>query len=87
MKEDNIKVVKATGSPASSGPCTPVHDGQTRAGREQTAAGREQTIAGQADLVKDGIAALPMENEFMYVEVEKMTSILPTMWMGSQRGK
>ncbi|XP_069688441.1 JNK-interacting protein 3 isoform X4 [Periplaneta americana] len=37
-------------------------------------------------VVRDGIAELPKENEVLYEEVEKMSSVLPTMWLGSQNG-
>jgi hypothetical protein len=41
----------------------------------------------QTELVKDGIAAVPIEGDMMMVEVEKMSSVMPTMWMGSQSGR
>ncbi|XP_070554450.1 LOW QUALITY PROTEIN: C-Jun-amino-terminal kinase-interacting protein 4-like [Ptychodera flava] len=46
--------------------------------------GKQRETSG--DLHKDGVSALPTENDFMYVEVEKMSSVLPTMWLGAQNG-
>ncbi|KAF4525460.1 hypothetical protein B566_EDAN004872 [Ephemera danica] len=39
-----------------------------------------------SDLVKDGLAEVPKEPELAREEVEKMSSVLPTMWLGSQNG-
>jgi len=36
--------------------------------------------------VKDGLAEVSKENELAYSEVTKMSSLLPTMWLGSQSG-
>ncbi|XP_077984905.1 C-Jun-amino-terminal kinase-interacting protein 4-like isoform X2 [Glandiceps talaboti] len=47
-------------------------------------AGKPREMSG--DLHKDGISALPTENDFMFDEVEKMSSVLPTMWLGAQNG-
>ncbi|XP_059804158.1 C-Jun-amino-terminal kinase-interacting protein 4-like isoform X1 [Hypanus sabinus] len=40
----------------------------------------------ESDLYKDGVSALPMEQDLMHEEAEKMSSILPTMWLGAQSG-
>ncbi|XP_049784106.1 C-Jun-amino-terminal kinase-interacting protein 4 isoform X5 [Schistocerca cancellata] len=37
-------------------------------------------------VVKDGVSEIPKENEHAYEELEKMSSVLPTMWLGSQHG-
>ncbi|GAB6019442.1 hypothetical protein CHUAL_001023 [Chamberlinius hualienensis] len=39
------------------------------------------------DVVKDGLAEVSKDNELAFEEVEKMSSVLPTMWMGSQKGR
>lgn len=40
----------------------------------------------ESDLYKDGVSALPMEQDLMREEAEKMSSVLPTMWLGAQSG-
>ncbi|XP_064636506.1 C-Jun-amino-terminal kinase-interacting protein 4-like isoform X7 [Lineus longissimus] len=81
VTEDKVKatVVRAKGSPASSGAGTP--PGAPSSSDKRLLKEQEQT-----DLLKDGIAAVPMEGDMMMVEVEKMSSVMPTMWMGSQSG-
>lgn len=39
------------------------------------------------DVVKDGVSEVSKDNELALEEIEKMSSVLPTMWMGSQRGR
>jgi len=36
--------------------------------------------------VKDGVSEVSRQNEIAFAEVEKMSSVLPTMWLGSQSG-
>lgn len=38
------------------------------------------------ELVKDGVSEVSRENQLAYNQIEKMSSILPTMWMSSQNG-
>nr|CAD7430872.1 unnamed protein product [Timema monikensis] len=38
-------------------------------------------------VVKDGLSQVPKENDVAYEEMEKMSSVLATMWLGSQSGK
>ncbi|KAG9350262.1 hypothetical protein JZ751_026616 [Albula glossodonta] len=40
----------------------------------------------ESDLVKDGVASLPDEQDLMREEAQKMSSVLPTMWLGAQNG-
>eukprot|EP00062_Callorhinchus_milii_P022838 gi/632981041/ref/XP_007907372.1/ PREDICTED: C-Jun-amino-terminal kinase-interacting protein 4 isoform X5 [Callorhinchus milii] len=40
----------------------------------------------ESDLYKDGVSALPLEQDLMREEAEKMSSVLPTMWLGAQSG-
>ncbi|RZF40125.1 hypothetical protein LSTR_LSTR011253 [Laodelphax striatellus] len=37
-------------------------------------------------ILKDGVTPAPTENELAYEELEKMSSVLPTVWLGSQNG-
>ncbi|XP_072568414.1 C-Jun-amino-terminal kinase-interacting protein 4 isoform X13 [Paramormyrops kingsleyae] len=39
-----------------------------------------------SDLLKDGVATLPDEQDLMREEAQKMSSVLPTMWLGAQNG-
>ncbi|XP_055893342.1 C-Jun-amino-terminal kinase-interacting protein 3-like isoform X3 [Biomphalaria glabrata] len=67
------QVFRAKGSPASSGSGTPTHSARLR-------------VSGSAtDLITDGRASPTSENEWQ-TEAEKMSSVLPTMWMGTQSG-
>ncbi|KAF4085301.1 hypothetical protein AMELA_G00115500 [Ameiurus melas] len=40
----------------------------------------------ECDLVKDGVSLIPDEQDLMRVEANKMSSVLPTMWLGAQNG-
>lgn len=42
--------------------------------------------SSEPDMFKDGIAALPDEQDLSREEAQKMSSILPTMWLGAQNG-
>ena len=77
--EENIKVVKATGSPASSGTSTPTHTA--------SAASEKRLLKEPTSLVKDGLSSITTDSEMISGEVEKASSILPTMWLGSQSGR
>ncbi|KAK3757539.1 hypothetical protein RRG08_032707 [Elysia crispata] len=68
------QVFKAKGSPADSNPGTPT--------RSQRLGVSELT----AELVSDGQTTPSLENEIQSEEAEKLSSVLPTMWMGSQSG-
>ncbi|XP_065348363.1 JNK-interacting protein 3 isoform X5 [Cloeon dipterum] len=37
-------------------------------------------------IIKDGLSEVSKANEHAYQQVEKMSSVLPTMWLGSQNG-
>ncbi|XP_071949714.1 C-Jun-amino-terminal kinase-interacting protein 4-like isoform X3 [Antedon mediterranea] len=54
----------------------------------QSEAAKRARSASQdaSDLLKDGLSVVQMENDFMYVEAEKMSSVKPTMWLGGQNG-
>jgi len=36
--------------------------------------------------VKDGLSEVSKDNEYAYSEVDRLSSVLPTMWLGSQSG-
>ncbi|KAI4904753.1 hypothetical protein NFI96_025112 [Prochilodus magdalenae] len=40
----------------------------------------------ECDLVKDGVSLAPEEQDLMREEANKMSSVLPTMWLGAQNG-
>merc|ERR1719500_2136749 len=82
----------ATGADAIEQPPSLVSE--TEEGKEEQAA----TTSEEADAVhrrllkepaaniKDGLTEPSKENEIAYSEMEKMSSVLPTMWLGSQSG-
>ena len=76
-EEHAAKVMKATGSPSRSGSSTP----------SSTPKHEKKMLRTPNELIKDGISAVPTDNDFMYVEVEKASSVLATMWLGSQSGR
>lgn len=39
------------------------------------------------EIIKDGISELSKDNPLAYEHIEKMSSVLPTMWMGAQNGR
>lgn len=45
-------------------------------------------IIRECDLVKDGVSSNPSaeEQDLMREEAQKMSSVLPTMWLGAQNG-
>ncbi|GFN79414.1 C-jun-amino-terminal kinase-interacting protein 4-like [Plakobranchus ocellatus] len=68
------QVFKAKGSPATSSAGTP------------TRTQRLGVTGSAVELVSDGLAEPSMDNEIQSGEAEKLSSVLPTMWMGSQSG-
>lgn len=43
----------------------------------------------ESDLLKDGVSSNPSaeeEQDLMREEAQKMSSVLPTMWLGAQNG-
>ena len=79
----HAKVIKATGSPALSATSTPVK------AAEEGGSGEKAVLRPVPALVKDGLNSLPTDpnNDILHNEVQKMESILPTMWLGSQSGR
>lgn len=45
-------------------------------------------LTRESDLLKDGVSSNPTveEQDLMREEAQKMSSVLPTMWLGSQNG-
>lgn len=64
-------VFKAKGSPVSSGRTTPT----------STSSNRSYDRKGGQDVLT------PVEADLQFEEVEKMSSVLPTMWLASQSGR
>ncbi|XP_022236752.1 uncharacterized protein LOC111084289 isoform X2 [Limulus polyphemus] len=49
---------------------------------------RQQWFLGsESDLVKDGLSEVSRDNQLAYDQIERMSSVLPTMWLGSQDGR
>lgn len=71
-------VFKAKGSPVDSGTATPeVSSGIVS----------RRMLHEPSEMVKDGINALASGSDLQNEEVEKMSSVLPTMWLGAQSGR
>ncbi|XP_053399026.1 C-Jun-amino-terminal kinase-interacting protein 4-like isoform X6 [Mercenaria mercenaria] len=70
-------VFKAKGSPVSSGTATP-----------DTGSGimSRRILREPSEMVKDGINSLASGSNLQAEEVEKTSSVLPTMWLGAQSG-
>ncbi|KAL3879347.1 hypothetical protein ACJMK2_031645 [Sinanodonta woodiana] len=70
-------IFKAKGSPANSGRTTPT----------STSSGSDRRIIQEpSELVRDGISCILTGNDLLTEEVEKMSSVAPTMWLGAQSG-
>ena len=70
-----MKVVKATGSPAPSDNNQAVEMTEIR------------SLTSPSELVQDGITDVMANNELLSKEVDKMSSLSATMWLGSQSGR
>uniref|UniRef100_A0A8C3AEZ9 C-Jun-amino-terminal kinase-interacting protein 4 n=1 Tax=Cyclopterus lumpus TaxID=8103 RepID=A0A8C3AEZ9_CYCLU len=57
-------------------------------GAQQTAEAPANYSQRQSDLLKDGVSSDPTaeEQDLMREEAQKMSSVLPTMWLGTQNG-
>ncbi|KAM9837654.1 C-Jun-amino-terminal kinase-interacting protein 4 [Aulostomus maculatus] len=57
-------------------------------GAQQTAETPASYSQRESDLVKDGVSSNPTaeEQDLMREEAQKMSSVLPTMWLGAQNG-
>ena len=75
MSSDAITVTKARGSPSKSGSNTPT---QSETG--------DRKLPGESNvLVKDGVSDVGLN--LISEEMEKLSSLLPTMWIGTQSGR
>lgn len=73
-------MIKATGSPVV---CDASSDE-----KKDPAPGEKRLIKLQpSELITDGLNSVPTDHDVLYDEVEKMESLLPTMWLGSQSGR
>ncbi|XP_062572092.1 C-Jun-amino-terminal kinase-interacting protein 4-like isoform X5 [Saccostrea cucullata] len=69
-------VFKAKGSPAVSGTNTPVS-------RSSLASLDHHR---HSELIRDGLSPMSVDSDVQFEETEKMTSVLPTIWLGTQTG-
>ncbi|XP_056011887.1 C-Jun-amino-terminal kinase-interacting protein 3-like isoform X6 [Ostrea edulis] len=69
-------VFKARGSPANSGTNTPV----SRSSLASLDRHRH------SELIRDGLSPMSVDSDVQFEETEKMSSVLPTIWLGSQTG-
>uniref|UniRef100_A0A4W5LLG5 Sperm associated antigen 9 n=1 Tax=Hucho hucho TaxID=62062 RepID=A0A4W5LLG5_9TELE len=84
----------AEATEASAGPAGPEHDLSQRGVYTEHVftdpLGVQCTSPGKSpsDLVKDGVSSNPNpeEQDLMREEAQKMSSVLPTMWLGAQNG-
>jgi len=46
-------------------------------------------MSRESDLLKDGVSSNPNaeDQDLMIEEAQKMSSVLPTMWLGAQNGQ
>ena len=72
---ENMKVVKATGSPVTTGDNKAVETSETR------------SLKPTSELVQDGITDVMVNSRVLNEEVNKMSSLSATMWLGSQSGR
>ncbi|KAM9336112.1 C-Jun-amino-terminal kinase-interacting protein 4 isoform 2-T2 [Symphorus nematophorus] len=90
--EEATEATEASGGPAD-------HRGSLRGaytehvftdplGAQQTAEALANYSQRESDLVKDGVSSNPTaeEQDLMREEAQKMSSVLPTMWLGAQNG-
>lgn len=70
-------VFKARGSPANSGTNTPV----SRSSLASLDRHRH------SELIRDGLSPMSVDSDVQFEETEKMSSVLPTIWLGSQTGR
>ena len=66
--------------------CPPVPGTEKINPGEDTDAVHRRFVQEPSANIKDGVSEPSRENEIAYSEMEKMSSVLPTMWLGSQSG-
>ncbi|XP_039287674.1 C-Jun-amino-terminal kinase-interacting protein 4 isoform X5 [Nilaparvata lugens] len=83
--------------PPTSGSANPIenefnHDAsqqlQSEVGESSSSPGPQRRLLKdfKEGILKDGVSTAPTDNELAYEELEKMSSVLPTVWLGSQNG-
>ncbi|KAK8763292.1 hypothetical protein V5799_034099 [Amblyomma americanum] len=86
---DALEELEGATKAASSGQDS-ASTGSGGQGSKERAGGRRPWVllkeGAPPDIVKDGISELPTDNHLAYDQLEKMSSVLPTMWLGSQNG-
>ncbi|XP_054913433.1 C-Jun-amino-terminal kinase-interacting protein 4 isoform X5 [Poeciliopsis prolifica] len=55
-------------------------------GAQQTREAPANYSQRESDLLKDGVSSNPNAEDLMIEEAQKMSSVLPTMWLGAQNG-
>ena len=78
---DTIRISTAKASPSTSGRSSPMPEAPSGI------SSKRMLSKEPSELVKDGLNSVPMDNDFALDEMEKMNSVLPTMWLGSQSGR
>ncbi|XP_071446939.1 JNK-interacting protein 3 isoform X3 [Hetaerina americana] len=53
---------------------------------EMSVSPNQHNLHDLSGIIKDGLSEVSRGNELAYAEVEKMSSVLPTMWLGSKTG-
>lgn len=97
MKIGNITFVSCATGGTSRPPSPPSNPDDSESNEGSGAGASDAVVSPSAqqkwvimkeptDLIKDGVSELPKDNALAYDEVEKMSSVLPTMWLGSQSG-
>ncbi|CAL1271485.1 unnamed protein product [Larinioides sclopetarius] len=86
----NITFVSCSTGPSSSP--SPTNDDKDKISENSESApesNRQQqwiVMKDPPEIIKDGISELSKDNPLAYDHIEKMSSVLPTMWMGAQNG-
>ncbi|KAL1434023.1 hypothetical protein MTO96_012022 [Rhipicephalus appendiculatus] len=84
---EELERVRTAGAGQESAAATA---GSSQGGKERIGGPRRPWVllkeGAPPDIVKDGISELPTDNHLAYDQLEKMSSVLPTMWLGSQNG-
>ncbi|KAF6201697.1 hypothetical protein GE061_004092, partial [Apolygus lucorum] len=76
---------KPNETPSNTIPVDPI---DTNANELTTSPSRQRRLVKQfkEGILKDGVTPLPTDNDAAAEELEKSSSILPTMWLGAQNG-
>lgn len=72
-----VRVVKATGTPATPQPSLVSGRGGVFV----------SSAAGSSELLQDGLNSISAVSDVVSAEAERYTSVAPTMWLGAQSGR